>query len=345
MTDAQRATVLAWIDGGTPKGECDVTALVVDSPSARADVSVSLTAAWPMPAEGGVNWGRRTRDKRSFVLPLQHETPLRIQAMTVRSGVPEAVHAVTLAVDTNGRGRWMDDREAGIGYRMIGDVGWTPSGSAGGAGVGARTLRLPDGFHWAIPAEADLVAEVHFRPDGRPHQLAPSIDLEVAPAGPSRPVRTLVSMVRKLDVAIDGTQTVADTLLLEHDVDLVALMPRANSVCTALSIEAHRPDGTVVSLADIDDWDPHWRRPLVLKQPIRLPSGTRMESNWTIANTESNPRNPFVPLERYSVAMRTGAVAWLLHVAAVGASDDSALEPWARKQLIKRQRDSKVESR
>ena len=112
----------------------------------------------------------------------------------------------------------------------------------------------------------------------------------------------------------------------------------------ALSIEAHRPDGTVVGLVEIDDWDPHWRRPLMLQTPIQLPVGTRLKSSWTIANTKANERNPFVPLEQYSVAMRTGAVAWLLHVAAVDASDDSALVPWGQRQLLKRQRDSRVDS-
>ena len=345
MTASQRAVVLAWINGGSPKGECNAAPLQVDVPAARADLHVSSAGVWPMPAEGGKNWGRRIRDKRSFVLPLQSKSPLRIQAMTIRSGVPEAVHAVTLAADTQGRGRWADQREEGEGYRMLGNVGWTPSGSAGGAGIGGRTWRLPNGFHWAIEAGADLVAEVHFRPDGRVHELAPSVDVELAEAGPSRPLRTLVSMVRKLDVAIDATETATDTLVLEHDVDLVALTPRANGVCTALSIEAHRPDGTVASLVEIDDWDPHWRRPLMLKAPIRLPAGTRLESSWTIANTKANPRNPFLPLERYSVGMRTGAVAWLLHVAAVDASDDIALDPWTQNQLLKRQRDLKVESR
>ena len=344
MTQGQRSVLLAWIHAGLPKGQCIAVALEVDVPAARADLHVSSAGSWPMPAEGGKNWGRRIRDKRSFVLPLQSESPLRIQAMTIRSGVPEAVHAVTLAADTQGRGRWADQREEGEGYRMLGDVGWTPSGSAGGGGIGARTWRLPKGFHLAIEPGADLVAEVHFRPDGRVHALSPSVDLELAEAGPSRPLRTLVSMVRKLDVPIDATETVSDTLVLEHDVDLVAITPRANGVCTALSIEAHRPDGTVVGLVEIDDWDPHWRRPLMLQTPIQLPVGTRLKSSWTIANTKANERNPFVPLEQYSVAMRTGAVAWLLHVAAVDASDDSALVPWGQRQLLKRQRDSRVDS-
>jgi hypothetical protein len=197
---------------------------------------------------------------------------------------------------------------------------------------------LPDGFHWAVPAYADIVAEVHFRPDGREHALQPSVDVELSPNGPSRALRTLVSMVRKVDVEIGATQTVEDALVLEHDVDLVALTPRANGVCTALSIQAHLPDASVIDIVTLDDWDPHWRRPLLLTSPLRLPKGTRLESRWTLANTEANPRNPFVPLDRYTAAMRTGVVSWLLHVAAADAQDDRQLDPWVRGQLLKRQK-------
>jgi len=338
LTASQREVLLAWIASGTPNGDCDRTLAPPESPSLGAVHSVTVKSAWTVPAEGGRNWGRRMRDKRTFVLSLGNATPLQVVGIAHHTSAPNVVHAVSYAVDDQGRARWFDEREVGEGYRMLGDVGWTPSGALGATGVGARIVRLPDGFHWEVPANADLVAETHFRPDGRKHELQERIDLLLGDNDKSRVVQPFVSMVRTLGIAVDATETVHDELVLEQDIDLVALFPRATGVCTALSMEAITPEGTTIELARIDDWDPHWRQLFVLPEAVRLPAGTRLRGSWTLANTTANPRNPFLPLEPYSVAHRTGAVAWVVHAAAVDPAEDGRLQAWGLQALRQRQR-------
>jgi len=338
LTDGQRALVLTWIESGAPKGDCDRTLPSPEAPSLGLLHSVTHGSSWTVPAEGGRNWGRRMRDKRTFVLPLGNATPLQVVGITHHTSAPNVVHAVSYAVDNQGRARWLDEREAGEGYRMLGDVGWTPSGALGATGVGARTVRLPDGFHWEVPANADLVAETHFRPDGREHELQERVDLLLGDNDDSRVVQPFLSMVRNLDIAVDTTETVHDELVLEQDIDLVALFPRATGVCTALSMEAITPEGTTIELARIDDWDPHWRQLFVLPEAVRLSAGTRLRGSWTVANTAANPRNPFLPLEPYSVAHRTGAVAWVVHAAAADPTEDGRLQAWGLQALRQRQR-------
>ena len=119
MTEQERRHLQDWIASGAPKGDCEDPPLKAATGSARPDVRLRLDKSWTMPTEGGRNWGRRTRDKRTFVVPTGAREPLRVQAMTVTSTALEAVHAITLAADTQGRGRWMDEREEGVGYRMI----------------------------------------------------------------------------------------------------------------------------------------------------------------------------------------------------------------------------------
>ncbi len=338
VDDAQRAMLAAWIDADMPVED---DAVIVSAPSSAAGGThrtATMAEAWTIPAEGGENWGRRTRDKRSFVLPLHNREPLRVTALHHVPSARGAAHGATFAFDTEARGRWLDEREAGAGYRMMGDMGWQPSGAVGAAGIGARHVKLPTGFCWAIPAHSDLIMEAHFRPDGRPHALNDTVRLYTSDDESLRPLRTLVSMVRALDVPVDATATVEDTMVLEHDVDLVSVLPRATGVCTSMTLTATTPDDRTIELARINPWDPHWRRLLMLPVPVRLPAGTTVHAAWTLANTLENPRNPFVPLQPYTVAARTGAVAWLLHVAAVDGHQDAALESWGVQRLQDKQR-------
>jgi hypothetical protein len=170
--------------------------------------------------------------------------------------------------------------------------------------------------------------EVHFRPSGRPHTLADSVNLELAPSGDSRPIRTVVSMARKVNVPPHESAQVQDEFVLPEDFTLLGLTPRAMGVCTAMRIEADIPGDPPALLLDLPDYDPHWRMMFMLAEPMFLPAGTVIRSQWSIANTEDNPRNPFLPIEQLSMARRTGAVSALLHGAAEDSAADDRLLRW-----------------
>ncbi len=328
LSDAEIALLAAWSDGGHPIGEDAAAATLPSSVSTDIDMVIAMPQAWTMPAEGQENWGRRDRDKWTFVVPIDNESPLRVEAMTHTSTSPQAIHAVTYLADDSGTAAWNDARDEQLGTYMTGDVRDHPSGMLGGTGIGARTLVLPDGYHFDVPAGSDLVMEVHFRPSGRPHQVQEQLGLGLSDDPDSRPVRTLVSMVRSVDVPVGGTAVVEDEFALPESVDLVAMMPRAMGVCTDIHVTGDIPGEGEVTLLESTDWDPHWRAPLVLKDPKFLPAGTVLRTRWRIENTEENPRNPFVPLKRLTMARRTGAVAMFLYAAAESVDADRRLLDW-----------------
>ena len=328
LSDRDIEVLAAWAKRGAPVGVDDLPAAIPSEDGARADVVIEMPEPWTIPAEGGENWGRRDRDKWTFAMPIGNVAPLRVQAMTHQTSAPTAVHAVSYLADTSGLGRWSDERFDGPGSYMTGDVRDHPTGEIGTTGVGARTARLPEGFHWHVPAAADLIMEVHYRPSGRPHDLKDTLSLELAADEDSRPVRSLVSMIRKVDVPPHEAAECVDEFVLPEDVTLVGLTPRAMGVCTGMRIEADIPGEGEAVILDLPDYDPHWRRMCMLETPRFLPAGTVIRTSWTIANTEDNPRNPFLPIERLSMARRTGAVSALIHVAADDEAADERLQQW-----------------
>lgn len=295
-----------------------------------------MTRPWVIPAEGDENWGRRNRDKRTFVLPVGNSEPLRVQAISHYGSAPIAVHAVTYLLDDTGTAAWNDARDEETGTYMTGDLRDRPSGEFGGTGVGGRECRLPDGFHWEVPPKADLVMEVQYRPTGRPHTLQESVGLRFSTDEASRPVRTLLSMVRRLDVPIGETVSVSDEYVLPEDVEVIGMTPRAMGVCTSIRMSADVPGEGETILLDLPDFDPHWRMPYMLGTTQYLPAGTVIRCVWRIENTEDNGRNPFLPLDRLSMARRTGAVAAMLHLAAEDEPADERLRQWHREMMRSR---------
>ena len=336
LTDREKAILHSWAAGDHPIGEDAAPARPPSPPRAADDLVVTMPDAWVIPAEGGENWGRRERDKRTFAFPIGNARPLRATAVSHVSTAPTAIHAVTYLADTTGAAVWNDQRDDEPGTYMSGDVRDHPTGELGGTGVGARTIRLPTGFHWEIPSGADLAMEVHYRPVGRPLPLTDRVAWDLTHDPASRPIRTLVSMVRSMDVPVGETQVLEDQVVLEHAVDLVTIMPRAMGTCTSLRLTADIPGEGETVLFDAPEWDPHWRFSYVLEDPLHLSVGTVLTSAWRIENTEVNPRNPFIPLERLSMAKRTGAVAMLLGVAAEDDVSDQALQAWLRSMMRSR---------
>lgn len=331
LSNREIQTVSDWIKAGLPRGQiAKVPAQEMqDDPLSKADLSVVMPEQWMIPAEGGKNWGRRERDKRTFVLPLGNAEPLRVQQMRYETSASKAVHAVSFLSDDGGHARSVDDRESGPGHYMTGDVNDRPSGALGSVGVGSRTLLLPPGYHWEIPARSDMVMQVHYRPTGRALPMQESLDLWLAKNDSgSRPVRTLLSMIWRVDVPIEQVSELTESWELPVDVDLLGFTTRGSGVLTRHGLSATLPDGRSINLLDIPDYDPHWRQTWLLEKVMRLPAGTKIVGSWTLENTENNPRNPFIPLDRYVTARRTGVLATMLHVAAVDSVADEALSTW-----------------
>jgi hypothetical protein len=55
------------------------------------------------------------------------------------------------------------------------------------------------------------------------------------------------------------------------------------------------PDGRVVRLIGIDDWDFRWQDVYRYAEPLALPRGSTIAMSFTYDNSAANPRNPHQP--------------------------------------------------
>jgi hypothetical protein len=330
-----------WLEEGKPEGEGPEIIICeggIVLPDAMGNTNPSTP--WIIPAESETRWHSGDRDKQTFVLPIQNSVPMKVTSLQFTTSAPRAVQMVGFVFDHQGRGRTFDGWDPDEpGYEMVGDIGWVPSGTHGKIGPGSGQISLPQGFHWEVPAHVDLVAETHFRPQGKEEKLSCSVAIETKATEDSRAVQEIVTMVRRIYIeAEDDNYQVGEILLLPVAVDVVGITPRAGAECTSLQISTKDIEGNLQTLLSIPRWDPHYGETVFFETPYRLEKGSSLLANWKYNNSESNPRNPFVPAKLVDLARKTGIANLILHVAPVDSVEADELAKWNLSMLRQRQR-------
>ena len=88
---------------------------------------------------------------------------------------------------------------------------------------------------------------------------------------------------------------VADRYVLPVDAEVIAIQPHAHNLARRMRATATRPDGQVLPLIAIDDWDFRWQDVYRYRSPIALPRGSTIAMQYTYDNSPANPRNPSSP--------------------------------------------------
>jgi hypothetical protein len=82
------------------------------------------------------------------------------------------------------------------------------------------------------------------------------------------------------------------TKTLKQPVELYGIFPHMHLIGRTVKLTATLPDGSVVPLLSIGDWDFNWQHYYQFATPLPLPAGTRLDGRWTYDNSAANPANP-----------------------------------------------------
>lgn len=99
--------------------------------------------------------------------------------------------------------------------------------------------------------------------------------------------RVAIKPVPKIIPAETKTKVSASYLVRESG-EAVAIRPLIFPFASAVEATAIRPDGTIEVLIVAQSYRHNWQPSYVFKQPVKLPSGTRIEVTAYVDNTEEN---------------------------------------------------------
>lgn len=164
-------------------------------------------------------------------------------------------------------------------------VGWEP---------GYEPMPWLAGGAKQIRAGSDIVFEMHYSPNGKEATDYSQLGIYLAETDPAERV-VAIDTLRDLDLAIpagepDYVSHASMTLALP--VKLVSVQPHMHYRGKAMEVRAVYPSGQTQVLISVPKYDFNWQTTYVLREPMFLPAGTRLDSVAEFDNSVNNPSNP-----------------------------------------------------
>lgn len=292
LTEQQIATIKDWAMHGAPEGDAK------DKPvpptftagwmAGQPDQVIEMTQPYSVPAEGPDQF-------RCFVVPMNAKEDEYVKTVEFRPGNPKIVHHAILFMDSSGEAR-KKETVPGQGYDCVGGPGLDITGALGGWAPGSFPATSRPGVAATIKKGSDLVLQIHYHLDGKPEQDQSRLGLKFSSEPPTKGLTLFVLGNEKIDIpAGDDHYVIKASGEIPMDAEAIAVFPHAHYLAKDMKVDAHLPDGTVVPLIWIKDWDFNWQGAYRYASPVKLPKGTKLEMQYTYDNSAANPHNPSNP--------------------------------------------------
>lgn len=298
LTQAQIDLINAWAKAGAPEG--DPADLPPEPKFAsgwrlgKPDLELIAQAPITVPAGGEDIF-------QHYVIPLDLPEDKTVVGFEFRPGNPAVVHHAILFLDNSGMGRVKDEQTPEVGYTTFGSIGIPTSGIIGVWTPGMTPRYYPMGAGMPITKGADLVLQLHLHPSGKEESDQSRVALYFADKPVERQMSRAPFVVGSILIDIPpGTPdyTVRSSVTLPTDVTLISLLPHMHLIGKEMKLTATLPDGNKKSLIWIKDWNFYWQDNYVYHDPVKLPSGTKLDVECRYDNTSDNPLNPSDPPQR-----------------------------------------------
>jgi len=293
LSENEIALLRKWVDAGKPRGDSRDLPTTPNFPNGwqlgEPDLVLTMSQEFEIPASGDDHY-------QHFVLPSGLHNNRLISAVEFRPGNPRVVHHASFFFDTSGSARKLDQITPEYGYHSFGGPGFLSSGGLRSWIPGQTPRFLPKGTGRFMPKKCDIVIQIHYQSTGKPERDRSRVGLHFASYKDRRPVAELQVFNGDLDIPPGASQHHHyGSYTVPKDVVLLDVAPHMHLLGREIKSTATLPDGSVIPLVWIKNWDFYWQGQYTYRQPIRLPKGSRIDVESVFDNSANNPLNPSSP--------------------------------------------------
>lgn len=279
MTDQEMQTLLSWIDAGCPEGTTRSTS--IEKPSfvegwrmGQPDKIYAMQSPFKVPAE----MPERGVPYQYMVLERRVTEDLWVQAMEARPGQRAVVHHIIAYVRQPGQ----RDRNEGIGDGFL--CSYVP---------GDEPAIFPPGFGKKLPKGSVLFLQMHYTPNGVACEDLSSLGVIFCKEPPKHEIKTRsIHNTRFVIPPGAAHHQVTAATVFQKEVMLLSLSPHMHLRGKDFEYTIVYPDGRRKVVLSVPRYDFNWQTNYILKEPLRLPKGTKIECVAHFDNSENNPNNP-----------------------------------------------------
>ncbi len=301
LTVGEITKIKLWIEGGmkeggvgsTVKSEQHFAQQSTETDLVKPDLVLKMNKPYQIS-------GENVEDFRFFSLPSKTATDQYITAIGFKAGNKKNVHHSRLMVDTTNNIRAIDGlsetdpkvyefQKTGLKEEFL--YGWVP---------GNDKISFPQGTGVKLNANSDFLLNMHYAPSPVPDTDQSEIQLYFAKDKIEREVRNFT--LRENDISnkpflIKANQkaTFFISKKIDKAISLISVMPHMHLIGKTFRAFVITPNGEVINLVKIDNWEFNWQMTYQFKLLLKVPSGSTFIVEGTYDNTAENPENPNSP--------------------------------------------------
>ncbi len=279
LTPDQMKTLIHWVDAGAPRGAGEdplkkVAFQAPEWPLGKPDVTLNIPAV-KVPASGVLDYTHP-------VVPMTLPEGRWLKATTFRVTDRQVVHHIlsgTVATDHKGD--------------TFSESQWGASLGGYGPGRGSNIQPLDTGV-W-VPAAGGVGFQNHYTPYGKETEEKTQMGLYFYPKGeePKYVLRTFLMFDFSIEIPA-GEEWHKETSYIEFPKDaiLYGITPHAHVRGGSTQVSIIYPNGKKEMLLALPRYNFNWQYEYFLKQPLKVPAGSKILAKWTYDNSTRNPGNP-----------------------------------------------------
>ena len=298
LSEEEISALDEWIRNGTPAGDMTTAP---EAPSFETNIQITDPDHIIELPEYTVPELDDNDLYKCFVFPLDFDEDMFVKAIEVVPGNTRAVHHVLLYHETSNTPINLDNADPEIGYTCFGGIGSNNAQLIGGWAPGGEAQFFPDEMGIKIPGQTNLVVQVHY--PAYAHGEVDQTDIRLKLSTDEQRDLVVFPVLNHFTSMLDGPLVIpANTVKTFNQlwttptkITITGVAPHAHLICTSMTSWAETPNGEIIDLIDIPNWDFDWQKFYGYKRPIILEPGTKIFGRASYDNTINNHHNPNSP--------------------------------------------------
>ncbi|MES2798271.1 MAG: hypothetical protein V4683_20045 [Bacteroidota bacterium] len=246
-----------------------------------------------------------------FSLPIGLDETKKIKAIEFRPGNKKLVHHARISIDTTQIMRIVDGKSiddstiseyARIKYKEDYWYGWVP---------GTSPIIYPKGTAKLLSKKSDLLLNIHYAPNSKEEFDQSQVNLFYEKDSIQHEIKTAI--IAENYIQNKPFYIKADTVItfysrtepLPYPINVVSVQPHMHQIGKKLRAYIITPDGDLIPLIKINDWDFNFQQTYEFKEILEVPKGAIIYLEGTFDNTAQNPSNPNRPSKPISYGWKT----------------------------------------
>lgn len=273
------ATIKKWVLNGSPRGDKNLESAPLEFVSGwqlprEPDIVIPMAdQGFAVPAQGEVRY-------QYFVADPKLTVDTWVNGMEIVPGNRAIVHHILVFVRPKGTNRRGVEGDRGF------LAGYVP---------GTRVEVMPTGMAKRIPANSELVFQIHYTPNGTAQTDLSRVGFWLAdPKAITHEVQTTSSVQTAFRIPPNKADYKTDAMQPEDlpECELLSMSPHMHVRGKSFRYTAVYPDKSREVLLDVPKYDFNWQTEYRLTDRKKLPKGTRIYCEATFDNSTNNLNNP-----------------------------------------------------